>query len=110
MNWTTVLTLWASATALLLSIGAFVVAVLSWRLSRSRSSAVLSARVSELESANEAHIARLKGLNSRLSMILLRERRRESTEPTETAAPDPEAEQQAQRDRLNSLLAGRGKP
>jgi len=106
-----ILTLSASAMALLLSIGALFVAVRSWLLCNSRSSVALSARVTEIESTIEAVTARLKGINSRLSMQLLRERRREPTEPIEEPPPrDLEAEQKATRDRLNNLLAIGKKP
>jgi hypothetical protein len=105
------LTLLASVMALLLSIGALLVALRLLLLSRSTSSAGLSVRLGEVESTQEALTARLKGLNSRVSMFLLRERRRESTEPTDEAPPrDLEAEQKATRDRLNSLLAQQRKP
>jgi len=49
MNWITWATLLVSVTALVASIGAYVVAVRSWRLSQSRSSSALSAKVTEIE-------------------------------------------------------------
>lgn len=108
MTLNTVLTLLACVTALLLSIGALVVAVHSWRLSNSRSSVALSARVSEIESTTEALTAKVKGLNSRLSMQLLREKRLAQTAETEQSEPeDADAAAKRVRDDLNSSLAQR---
>lgn len=101
----------ACVMALLLSIGALLVAVRLLLLSRSTSSHGLSVRLSEVESTCEALTARLRGLNSRISMQLLREKRRASTEPTENddpqAPPDAEAEAKRIRDELNAQLAER---
>lgn len=106
----TFMMLLACVMGLLLSIGACLVAVRLLLLSRSTSCAALSVRLSEMESTVEALSAKLKGLNSRVSMQVLRDKRREQTEPTELTGSDLEAQQQAQRDRLNSQLADRGAP
>jgi hypothetical protein len=106
----TLATLLASVMALLVSIGALLVAVRLLLLCRSTSSVALSARVSEIESTIEAVTTRLKGMNSRLSMQILRARRQDVMEPTETPPPTAEDQAQADRDRLNSQLANRMRP
>ena len=102
MTLTTFMTLLASVMALALSTGVCLVVVRLLRQSRLSSSAALSARLSETESALELLTTQVKGIRSRLSMQSLREKRRESTEQTETL---PEDVAQADRDRLNSQLA-----
>ena len=90
MTWATSMTLLASVTALLLSIGACVVAALSLHLYRSTSSARLSARLTALESMCEALSAECKAI--RMARNMAAHRARKSAEETSTANPaDPEA-------------------
>lgn len=106
MTLVTYMTLLASVMALACAIGACIVAVRLLLLSRSTSSHGLSVRLSEIESTIEALSARLKGLNSRVAMQILREKRRAPEAETEPESPlDLEAEQKRQRDELNSQLA-----
>lgn len=105
MNLATSMTLWASSTALLLSIGALCVALLSWRRSRSTSSAALSHRLSEQEATVESLSAQLRQLRSRLNMQAYRQRQR-AEEPPETTEPiDPDRAAEDIRRQLNDGLA-----
>lgn len=108
MTWATSIALWASVMALLLSTGALLVAVHSWRLSRSTSAVKLSARLGDIESTIEELSLALRNVRSRMNMAQTRARRHESMEPTDTA-PAVNGEDPAEvRARLNAQLAARG--
>ena len=101
----TLTTLLASAMALALSIGACVVAALSWRQSLSRSSSTLLSRLTEAESTIEGLTLNLRRLQSRVTMLRHRGVLQDATAPTE-AEPLDEAESAAQtRAALNDQLA-----
>ena len=99
---TTSMTLWVSSMALLLSIGALSVAVLSLLRYRSTSSAKLSARLTETESMLEEHSAQVKNLRSAQNMRAHRARQQSngfSADPPSTVI-DPKEEQRREGDRL----------
>ena len=79
MSLTTSLMLLACGMALAASIGAFVVAVRSWRLSQSRASSALSTRLSDAEAAIDQLQLSLGRLRSRMNMQKNREKLPEST-------------------------------
>lgn len=107
MNWTIFATLLVSVMALAASIGAFAVAVRSWRLSQSRQSSTLFVQLTELQSTVEALSQNLHRLRSRVNQWKYRDNSRASTEPTEAPAVDDAAEIRAQ---LNDRLARKGLP
>lgn len=103
MSWTTFGTLLVSVMALVASIGACVVAALSWRQSQSKSSSTLFARLTEIESTTEALSQNLHRLRSRVNALKFRDNGHASTAPTE---PVDAAQLAAQtRAELNDQLA-----
>ena len=95
----TLTTLLASGMALALSIGACVVAALSWHQSRSRASSMLLSRLTEAESALEAVTLNLRKLQSRVTMLKHRGTLQELPAATEPE-PDPEEVRRALNDQL----------
>ena len=102
MSSTTFTLLLVSNTALLLSIGACIVAVLSWLRYRSTSSARLSARLSEIESTLEALSAALKNVRAARNMAAHRARQSSSefSEGQPSTVIDPKLEERREGDRL----------
>lgn len=104
MTLPTSIALWASATALLFSIGACLVTYLSWRRCQSHSAERLRTQLSDLREAVEDQEHRLRNLKSRYTMQNLR-LSREAQPPASTAAIDPEESAAAARRELNDQLA-----
>ena len=104
------MTLLASVMALVLSIGASSVAVLSWRLSNLSSASKQSARLTELELTIEALTTQLRNIRSRLNMQKFREKTPSTSEIEADPAPAQNGDDAAAtRARLNDIIAQRAK-
>lgn len=108
MTWATFMTLLASGTALLLSTGALLVAVHSWRRYRSSSSAKLSEQLTDLTASLESQSVELRLIRARLNQRAYRERQRQEAPPESTAPIDAEAAAAEIRAELNAQLARKG--
>lgn len=105
MIWSTVLTLSLSSTALLASIGAWLVTRRLWDRSLSLSSAKLSTRLSELEEQVDEQSRLIRNLRQTLRMRAYREQPATSTGPESAATTDPDAAAAEVRRQLNAALA-----
>lgn len=104
MTWGTFTALLASSMALLVSIGALIATVRSYRLCLSSSAAVLSAQLSDLQTLVELQQTQIRNLKSRYSMQNVR-LMREATPPAATEPTDPDAIAAEKRRELNDMLA-----
>lgn len=104
MTFPTSIALWASVTALLLSIGASLVTVLLWRQSQLTSAARLLRMLSDLQETVEDQDKRIRNLVARYRMQNVRLARPEAS-PESPAATDPEQAAEDARRNLNDQLA-----
>lgn len=104
MTLATSIALWASSTALLLSIGACIVTYRSWRQSQLTSAEKLRRQLSDLSETVDDQDKRIRNLVARYSMQNVRLRRQE-LQPETTAATDPEREAAETRRNLADQLA-----